>query len=200
MTFIQPLYKIALLSLFGLALMSHMARADWVLDMENSSLSFGSIKKNSIGESNSFYRLDGRITAEGDITLLIDLTSVETWIDIRNARMKEFFFETGKFPLAELRGKIDMAQFEKLEIGGQKSVEISFDLDLHGLQQTFDAQLVVLRLSDKAVMIIPDEIIFLDVEKFNLLPGLERLKKLANLPSISSSVPIIFRLSFNQTP
>ncbi|PCJ36417.1 MAG: hypothetical protein COA93_01235 [Alphaproteobacteria bacterium] len=200
MTFIQPLYKIALLSLFGLALMSHMARADWVLDMENSSLSFGSIKKNSIGESNSFYRLDGRITAEGDITLLIDLTSVETWIDIRNARMKEFFFETGKFPLAELRGKIDMAQFEKLEIGGQKSVEASFDLDLHGFQQTFDAQLVVLRLSDKVAVVIPGEIIFLDVEEFNLLPGLERLKKLANLPSISSSVPISFRLSFNQTP
>ncbi|MCF6215318.1 MAG: YceI family protein [Emcibacter sp.] len=188
------------LLLLTMGLIINPARADWILDQENSSLSFGSIKKNSIGESNSFYRLDGRITAGGDITLLIDLTSVETWVDIRNARMKEFFFETYKFPMAELNGQIDMAQFESLEIGGQKSVEISFDLDFHGLQQTFDAQLVVLRLSDKSVVVIPDEIIFLDVEKFNLLPGLERLKKLANLPSISSSVPISFRLSFNQTP
>ncbi len=182
----------------GLAI--NTAKADWILDMENSSLSFGSIKKNSIGESNSFQHLDGRITAEGDITLLIDLASVETWVDIRNARMKEFFFETGKFPMGELRGRIDMANFEKLEIGGQQSVEVSFDLDLHGFQQTFDAQLVVLRSSEKTVVVIPGDIIFLDAEKFNLLPGLEKLKKLAKLPSISSSVPISFYLTFNQTP
>ncbi len=181
-------------------LVINTAKADWILDMENSGLSFGSIKKNSIGESNSFQHLDGRITAEGDITLLIDLASVETWVDIRNARMKEFLFEIQKFPVARLRGQIDMAKFEKLGIGEQQSVEASFDLDLHGFQQTFDAQLVVLRLSDKSVVVIPDDIIFLDVEKFNLLPGLKKLKELAKLPSISSSVPIIFHLSFNQTP
>ncbi|VAW05918.1 hypothetical protein MNBD_ALPHA01-1209 [hydrothermal vent metagenome] len=188
----------ATLAFFLLAIIP--ARADWILDMENSSLSYGSIKKNSVGESNSFRRLDGRITDQGDITLLIDLASVETWVDIRNARMKEFFFETNEFPTAELRGRIDMAKFEKLRIGGQQAVEVSFDLDLHGFQQTFDAQLVVLRSGEKTVVVIPGDIIFLDAEKFNLLPGLEKLKKLAKLPSISSSVPISFYLTFNQTP
>ena len=186
--------------LLAISLTINPGRADWILDMENSSLSYGSIKKNSVGESNSFHRLDGRITDQGDITLLIDLASVETWVDIRNARMKEFFFETDKFPMGELRGRVDMANFEKLRIGGQQAVEVSFDLDLHGFQQTFDAQLVVLRLSEKNVVVIPGDIIFLDAEKFNLLPGLEKLKKLAKLPSISSSVPISFYLTFNQTP
>ncbi|MBL4894323.1 MAG: YceI family protein [Emcibacter sp.] len=102
----------------------NMARADWVLNMEKSNLSYGSIKKNSIGESNHFQRLEGQITEKGEITLLIDLASVETWVDIRNARMAEFFFQTMDYPTATLQGQVDMEKFSRLKVGDQQSFDM----------------------------------------------------------------------------
>ncbi|PCI34038.1 MAG: polyisoprenoid-binding protein [Alphaproteobacteria bacterium] len=188
------------LCLLSLALTGSFARADWTLDQENSQLSYASIKKGSIGENNHFQKLDGRITDAGEITLLIDLASVETWVDIRNARMKEFFFKTLDFPVATLRGQIDMAKFNDLKVGSQQAFDLSFDFDLHGQSQTIDAELVIMRLSEKTVVVIPGEFIFLDVKQFNLLAGLKKLQELAKLPSISSVVPIVFHLTFTQVP
>jgi len=188
-----------LISAFVIFLLnSGVARADWTLNMDKSGLSFGSIKKNNIGESNHFQHMEGRITDSGEITLLIDLASVETWVDIRNARLKEFFFQTGEFPLATLKGQVDMTKFTKLKPGEQMSFQTNFDFSLHGQQQSLDADLVILRLSDNTVVVIPDEFIFLDAKKFDLLPGLEKLKKLAKLPAISSAVPVAFHLTFTK--
>lgn len=188
------------LFLLTLTLTGGAAHADWALDPEKSKLSYASIKKGSIGESNHFQKLDGRITAAGDITLLIDLSSVETWVDIRNSRMKEFFFKTIDFPVATLRGQIDMTKFNDLKIGGQQAFDLSFEFDLHGQSQTIEAELVILRLTENTVVVLPSEFIFLDAEKFNLLAGLKKLQQLAKLPSISSVVPINFHLTFTQVP
>ncbi len=174
------------------------AKADWTLDMENSGLSYGSIKKNSIGESNHFKSMAGRITDKGEVTLLIDLASVETWVDIRNERMKEFFFQTREFPVATLRGQIDMGKFKDLKTGGQQPFDVTLDFDLHGQGQTIEAELVIMRLTENTVVVVPSGIIFIDAENFNLLSGLKKLQNLAKLPSISSSIPIIFRLTFNR--
>lgn len=182
------------------AAQSQNAQAEWTLNMENSNLSYGSIKKNSIGESNHFQHLEGRITEQGEITLMIDLSSVETWVDIRNSRMKEFLFQTIDFPVATLRGQVDMEKFNHLKVGQQHSFDMSFDFDLHGQTQTIDTELVILRLSEKTVTVLPNGIIFLDVEKFNLLSGLKKLQELAKLTSISSSVPIVFHLTFDHMP
>lgn len=192
---------IKLISVLGIFFLTiGIAKADWTLDMENSGLSYGSIKKNSIGESNHFQSMEGRITDKGELTLLIDLASVETWVDIRNLRMKEFFFQTGVFPVATLRGQIDMEKFNDLKVGGQKSFDAAFDFELHGQSQTIEAELVIMRLSEKTVVVLPGSIIFLNVENFNLLSGLKKLQNLAKLPSISLSVPIIFHLTFNLVP
>jgi len=200
MTAFYPICKITLLSLCCLFFMSHMARADWILDKENSNLSFGSIKNNTIGESNYFNEIDGRVTGNGEISLLIELNSIETWVDIRNDRMKTFFFETDDFPLAQLRGQIDMTKFAKLGLGSQQIIEVAFDLSLHGHQQTVETELVVIRVSQEKIIVVPNEIIFLDLEEFDLLSGLKKLQELAKLPIISSSVPITFNLTFLQIP
>jgi len=187
-----------LLGLFFLT--TGVARADWLLDGEKSGLSYGSIKKNAIGENNNFRDFEGKITDKGDITLVIDLSSVETWVDIRNDRIKEYLFQIADFPVATLRGQVAMEKFKDLKVGGQMFFDTSFDLDLHGQMQTLDAELIILRLSEKTIVVIPSEFIFLDAEKFNLLTGLKTLQDLAKLPSISSAVPITFHLTFHQTP
>lgn len=192
--------RISLISLFSLLIFAPLAHADWALDKEKSTLAFGSIKKNSIGESNHFEKFQGQITDKGDITLQIDLSSVETWVDIRNDRVKEFLFNVTDFPLATLQGQVDMKAFDSLDIGDQQAIDVTFDLDFHGMQQTISAELVALRIAENTVVVIPDHIIFIDVEKFNLLPGLKKLKEMAKLPSISSAVPIVFHLTFTKVP
>jgi len=193
-------YKILLFAAVGAVLAMAPARADWLLDEENSHLAYGSIKKNSIGESNHFQKMEGRISDSGAVTLLIDLGSVETWVDIRNERMKEFFFKTKLFPVASLSGQVDMAQFQDMAVGSQRTLEMTFEFTLHGESQNVEAELAILRLSEDKVVILNHEIIFLDVEKFNLLPGLKKLQELAKLPSISTVVPVVFHLTFTQTP
>lgn len=187
------------ITMLGLFLLTTgMAKADWTLDMENSGLSFGSVKNGNIGESSHFKSMTGRITDKGEITLLIDLASVETWIDIRNIRMKKFFFQTDRFPVATLKGQIDMGKLKDLKTGTQTFFDAAFDFDLHGQSQTIDAELVIIRLTEKTVVVIPHSLVFLDVENFNLLSGLKKLQNLAMLSSISSTVPVIFHLTFNR--
>lgn len=181
-------------------LITNTAHADWILDRENSTLTYGSIKKNSIGESNHFRHMEGRVTEQGDITLLIDLTSVETWVDIRNERMKEFFFETRQFPLAILHGQVNMTEFTSLKIGEQKMIDMDFEFDFHGTQQNIDAELIIIRLTENKIIALPNDVIFLDMAKFDLLSGLKKLQQLAKLPSIATTVPITFHLTFNQIP
>lgn len=191
---------IAILGLFSACFFIATARADWILEPEKSHLVYGSIKKNSIGENNHFETIEGRITEQGEVSLLIDLSSVETWVDIRNDRMKEFVFKTGQFPLATLRGQVDMDKFKNMPLGSQQNVDMSFEFNLHGHEQTLEAELVVLRLTEHKVVVLTQEIIFLDMEKFDLLPALKKLQELAELPSISTIVPVVFHLTFNHTP
>ncbi|WP_321396559.1 YceI family protein [Emcibacter sp.] len=172
------------------------AQADWLLEEDNSHLSFGSIKKNTIGESNHFATVNSRISEAGEISLTIDLSSVETWVDIRNERIREFLFHTGMYPVATLAGQIDLAQFEELEIGENQLIETSLVLELHGQKKNVECELLVTRLGENRAMIVPHELIFLDAEDFDLLSGLKKLQELAGLPSISTAVPLSFYLTY----
>jgi len=149
--------KTCLISLFSLFLATgiapNIAWADWILDMEHSGLSYGSIKKNAVGEINHFQSMEGRITEGGDISLNIDLSSVETWADIRNERMGKFLFMIEKHPMATLSGKVDMIGFKDLKVGDQMESDVTFTLNLHGIKQSLDAELIILRLSDSRVMV-----------------------------------------------
>ena len=185
-------------SIFLLFSLAAPAQAEWLLEGENSHLSFGSIKKNTIGESNHFASINSRISDNGEISLTIDLSSVETWVDIRNERMREFLFQTGMYPVATLNGQIDLGQFEDMEIGASQLIETSLVLELHGQRKNIECELVVTRLGDSRVMIVPHELIFLDAEDFDLLSGLQKLQELAGLPSISTAVPLSFYLTYKK--
>ena len=84
----------ALLASAAFAL-SAAASAQWSLDLDNSQLSFVTVKAEHIAEVHSFSRLEGQIDAAGNARISIDLSSVETGIAIRNERMQSMLFETG---------------------------------------------------------------------------------------------------------
>jgi len=177
-------------------LFSTSAHADWVLDGEQSHLSYGSIKQNSLGEVNHFQKLSGMVDQKGNVNIMIDLASVESWIDIRNERLREFLFKISEFPEARLSSQIDVDKLSKLNVGKRAMIEATFQLDLAGQSQSFDAELIVIRLDEKRTLVLPHELIFVDADDFELLPGLAKLQELAGLDSISSAVPVSFYLTF----
>lgn len=168
----------------------------WVLDKENSMISYGSIKKNSVGEVNHFTNFDASVLQSGEINLTIHLDSVETWDDTRNGRMKELLFQITGHPTASLKGKINLDEIKKLKEGNTLKTDAEFKFSLHGKEIDLDAEMLVIKLSPKKVIIIPQEMLFLDANDFELTKGLKMLQKLAGLPSISSAVPVTFYLTF----
>ncbi len=75
---------------------------------------------------------------------------------------------------------------------------MTFDFNLYG--QSLEAELVIMKLSKNTIVVILGEFIFLDVEKFSLLPSLIKLQELEKLPSINQIVPIVFHLTFHRMP
>ena len=188
-------------SIIKLALMSStfwasVAFADWNLQADESSLNFISIKSNAIAEINSFKQLEGRIAASGDFQFSINLSGVETNIPIRNERMNEFLFETAKFPLATGKGKVDMAQVSKLAVGELMSMTVPVTIELHGASVKKDVMLQVARLSSQKLWAVTEVPFIINAAEFGLTEGIEKLRELAGLPSITQAVPVSVSLVF----
>lgn len=184
--------------LMGLLLASSIATAaGWQVDNSQSQLSFVSVKKSSIAEVHHFDWMTGSVNEAGELALEVDLTSVNTGIEIRDSRMKEFFFDVGAYPTADLHAKIDPAFIRELAVGQSKSLALDAELDLHGQKQTVTIPLMVTKVSEKELLVVSNQPVILNVADFDLVKGLEKLRELAGLPSISQAVPVSFYLILN---
>jgi polyisoprenoid-binding protein YceI len=182
----------------ALFLLSPTTFADWTLDNAGSTLSFISIKKGNIAEVHTFDALVGTIAADGTVTVKIALDSVDTQIPIRDERMRELLFETSSFSAATFKGQIDPAILGQLEPGEPLSTAVEATLDLHGKSQPLTLQVVAVRVSPDLLMVGSRLPVIVQAGEFDLLAGIEKLREIAGLPSISSAVPVSFVLSFNQ--
>src|SRR4051794_12551850 len=93
-----------IVALSSLLLGSQVASAapNWTLDPAASVITYQSVKKNTIVETNKIRNITGTLSAAGDAKVKFDLNSVDTGVDLRNVRMRFLFFETFKYPTAEL--------------------------------------------------------------------------------------------------
>lgn len=175
------------------------ALAEWTLDNTKSSLNFVSTKAIDIAEVHHFSQLVGRVSDNGKAVLTIELASVETGIPIRNERMLEMLFETRKFPLATVRSKIDMDIVNAIATGASQNMAIDLELDLHGIRVDIAANVVVVKLDDKTLMVSSAGPVILNASTVELSEGIEALREVASLPSIGNAVPVSFILTFEQT-
>lgn len=176
---------------------SSFAHAAWNLDPAKSSLNFVSIKKDSIGEVHQFKEIAGRLSETGDFMIDIDLTSVNTGIEIRDQRMQEDFFEIMQFPLAMAQGSINPEVLSSLREGVVTQVTADLSINLHGATAPVTAKLNAVKLSPSTLWVTTESPIIVNTEDFQLSPGIEKLKQLAGLPSISYAVPVVVNLLFN---
>ncbi|WP_282605498.1 YceI family protein [Pelagibius sp. Alg239-R121] len=182
---------------FALAVLTGTAQAEsWSLSSEESKVSFGSIKKGSVGEVHHFGSVTGQVAADGAVKVEIDVASVETWIDIRNERMLKWVFDAVSFPKAVISAQIDMSELEALKPGETTSMDVTANLSVAGQNGELEASLFVARLSDGKVLVTSDEMLMLSTADFGLAEGVEKLREIAKLDSIAQAAPVSLRLVF----
>ncbi len=186
--------KIATATIFSLSASAAFAES-WTLDGSASQLSFGSIKNNWNGEVHSFSGLNGSVSKDGAVNVTIDLTTVETNIDIRNERMLEYVFKAANS--AQITAQIDMAEVSNLAVGESKVLDVGGSVSVVGTAVDLDTQMFVMRVSEGKAMVATNAMIFLDVEDAGLTPGIDKLMELAGLDGITRSSPVTMRLMFD---
>lgn len=164
----------------------------WKIEPENSSIAFASIKNDAIGETHHFNDLSGSVDANGNVSVDIDLASVETYIDIRNERMREFVFNN--VPSAKLTAEVEMQDLVELEVGSSTTTDAFGTLSLLGTEVDVDAVLFVTRLSEDKVMVSTDGMAMLNIADAGISDGIDKLQEIAGLDSITRVSPITMRL------
>jgi hypothetical protein len=164
----------------------------WDINLEKSQLNFISVKKNSIAEIHKFKQFYGVLNIDGGFLIDIALDSVDTMIDIRNQRMSDFLFETKRFPVAVLTGKVDMGQISNLRVGDTMTSEVPVQLRLHGNKSDLDLSLTITKLANSQLHVTSRMPVIIRAADFKLTPGIEKLKQLAGLPSIDVAIPVTF--------
>jgi hypothetical protein len=178
-----------------LSLLCSVGTAADTLVAEKSGVRFVSVKNASVAEVHHFRSLSGSLSEEGRVTVTIALVDVETMIPIRNERMREMFFETMSFPVAVIEADIDMTAINALASGDYLAMDVLFRLSLHGKEQMLEARVGVARLGDE-LRVDTLQPLIINTTSFGLTDGVERLREVAGLHSISTAVPVTANLVF----
>ena len=174
------------------------AQADWTLDPSQSELAFSSIKASRIAEIHTFNSIRGNIADSGDATFQIDVSSLETMIPIRNERMLEMLFKETLFPIIEFSSSLDLDPFNDLAVNEEINYQLAGDLNIVGLSENLTISVSVRKLDDDKFHVSNNGLFFLDPGRFGLIAGIEALREIAGLPSITQTVPVDFTLVFSQ--
>jgi len=188
--------RILALTLIALLLVPTSVSAQWNLVNDESSIHFISVKKETIAEIHTFKQLTGNVNQTGAISIDIDLASVETNISIRNERMKSMLFNIIQFPKANISGNIGPMRLTEMLVGASYQDSIDLNLSLHGVSQKLSAVFNVTKLIDNRLLVTSVKPVILNTDHYNLTNGVNQLREVAKLPSISSVVPITFSLVF----
>ena len=180
---------------FGLFFSTVCLAVDMNLQVNNSLLSFVSTKQDSIAEIHQIKNLSGSI--QDDIAqVIMDLTSVDSKIEIRDQRMRDHLFETSQFAQATYTAKIDSKRLAKLAEGEQVAESITGELSLHGNTLPVAANVNITRLKDGGVRVTTLEPMIINASDFDMVNGVNKLRTLAGLKSISYAVPVTFSVEF----
>lgn len=168
----------------------------WVLDSDASSLHFVSTKKVHVIETHTFTDISGAISADGDAEVVLNLDTVETGVDVRNTRMRDFLFETAAFNNAVVTMTVDMSQIESLAVGTAIDQNITPTVSLHGFAVEVEVPVRITKVSPQLILVENTSPILVNAADFGLVSGIEVLRDLASLPVISYTVPTNFMLLF----
>lgn len=171
---------------------------EWQVVPDASRLTYVSIKSGEVLETNRFNDLSGSVSKSGTASVTIDLASLETGVDIRNQRMRELFFEVADHPTATVTAAIDPGDFADLAVGETTTQPLDATLELKGVEGEIESQVEVTRTAPDRVVASSIEPVLVYADAFGLGEGIEQLREIAGLPSITPAVPVTFALTFER--
>jgi len=175
-----------------LLLITQATLADWRLTAA-SKVGYVSIKNNAIAEQNYFSGVTGSLDKKGQLKISIDLSTVETQVDIRNQRMRDLFFEVMQYPEAVVTAQLDMQELAQVESGAPLELVKPFTLSLHGIESTGEAHLRIVSVGGRA-WVSTVRPILISAADFGLEGGVAALRKIAGLEAIAAVVPVSVNL------
>ncbi|WP_289282073.1 YceI family protein [Methylophaga sp. UBA5088] len=187
-------------STLSILLASSVASAtQWQINNNESQVNFISTKKVNIAEVHQFDKIAGNLAETGEFSLAIDLASVNTGIEIRDSRMKEFLFNVADFPKATITAQLSPEQIAQITVGQTKPLSIDGFFELHGQKQEMTFDVLVTKVTENELLVVSSHPVILSVDDYKLAQGVEKLRDLAGLPNISHAVPVSFYLTLNAT-
>jgi polyisoprenoid-binding protein YceI len=183
------------LSLVAGCTLANPARADWTLVPADSAVSFVTVKNGAIAEAHHFRDVSGTVDGAA-ARLVIELASVDTLIPIRDERMREMLFEVADFPKATFEAPVGAAMLDGLAPGEAKAVDVQGTLSIHGVTRELAATLLLTRAGDDRVLVTTTAPVIVSADALGLGDGVERLREVAGLNSITPMVPVELVLTF----
>ncbi len=172
----------------------------WVLDNERSSLAFVSIKAGDLPETHHFKSLSGDVDEDGSALVSIDLSSVDTGIEIRDERMREIVFgpiaAAGSAATATVSAELDVAAILALPPGSQMDQQVELEIGFGPVTLSQSVAMTILKLASDEVVVTSRQPILLNAGLLGISDALDTLQSLAGLPSISRAVPVDVQLTF----
>ncbi len=170
--------------------------AGYSLAPADASVNFISTKAGSVAEVHRFAKVAGRLGEDGGVRLVIDLASVDTAIEIRNKRMRDMLFEIADFPEAVIKAQLDPQSWQGLAPGERTSLEVPAALSLHGEEKPVRMVVDLVASAEGGLLVSSRLPVIVNARDYALGEGVERLRAIAGLPSISPAVPVTFSLHF----
>ncbi len=181
-----------------LLILSSTANAAWTLNSDDSHLSYLSTKILADGsassvERNEFKKLSGKIAKDGTVEVMIDLTSIETNIPIRNERMQKFVFGAEQSPNAVISAQVPLDSMST----GTHQMMVAATLSINGQSKNMEIPVVV-SASDDQLTVVAMEPVMVQAEDLGMSQAILKLTELAGLLHIPTAVPVSFNLHFIQ--
>ena len=170
-----------------------LADSGYRLNLETAVVGVTSTKNDRISERHQIKFKTGIVSSTGQVDLVLDLRTTETNIPIRNERMQQHLF--AQFPLATVSAQLPPGVFAKARAGKAIPEPVVVTLVANGVSQTHSMQMV-LEQDEMGGLIVSGKT-EVDVSKLGYGAGIETLRNLAGLLSISTLVPVDFVLPFD---
>lgn len=181
-----------------LLLAAGQSHAEWTLDGNASAFFYVTTKAAAVSEVNSFKGLSGGIKDDGKASLVIDLATVDTAVEIRDQRMRDLLFQVAEYPSATVSVDVDAEALDSMSAGVSTAGSYTAQVALHGMTQEIMADLQITKLEDDSVLVQVARPLIVAAPAFGLQAGVDELQKVAALPSITPSVVIDFTLVYRK--
>jgi polyisoprenoid-binding protein YceI len=181
------------------------ASTAWSIDPSQSNLTFVTTKAGqpgiaAIAEVQSFKRYSGGLDRTGQISLSIDLASVDTGFEIRDERLRTLLWDVKVTPRANFVAKLSPESLGKLAAAGVAELDVDGQLELAAQTKPVQAKLRMTRVGTDKLMVVTRAPIVINSADFGLGKGVEALRDVMGLGFVSASAPVSFALLLNARP